>query len=116
MSNKEIAISLAKAATNKKAQEISLLDLNGKSDLCDFQIVCSGESDRQTQAIARELDRIARKELGIKPVATEGMQSGQWIVIDFGAIMVHVFQSDVRNYYAIDQLWPDAIKIDVPTS
>lgn len=107
----EAAKALALAAANKKALDIKILDLKGKSDLCDYQVICSGESDRQTQAIAQEVDRAARKSLGMKPAAVEGMQGGNWILIDLGSVMVHVFQSEVRNYYAIEQLWPEATRI-----
>ena len=102
---------MAKVVAEKKAIDIKILDLNGKSDICDYQVICSGESDRQVQAIAQEVDRVARKDLGIKPSNIEGTQTGQWILIDFGATMVHVFLQDTRNYYAIEQLWPEADKI-----
>jgi ribosome-associated protein len=106
-----IPVALAKAAANKKASDIKILDLRGKSDLCDYQVICSGESDRQTQAIAQEVDRVAKRSLGIKPSNVEGMQSGQWILIDLGSTMVHIFQSEMRGYYALEGLWPEAEKV-----
>jgi ribosome-associated protein len=112
MSDLNLPKNLAKAATAKKASNIRIIDVTGKSDLCEYMVICSGESDRQTQAIAREVDRVARKELGIKPGNIEGMQSGSWILLDFGSTMVHIFQSETRNYYALDTLWPDASEID----
>lgn len=104
---------IAEAALEKKASSLSLYNLKGKSDLCDYQLVCSGESTRQAQAIAGEIDRVARKTLGRRPIATEGMQSGQWIVLDFGSVMVHVFEAPVRSYYALDQLWESAPLISI---
>lgn len=112
MSELNLPKNLAKAATTKKASNIRIIDVTGKSDLCEYMVICSGESDRQTQAIAREVDRVARKELGIKAVSIEGMQSGSWILLDFGSTMVHIFQSETRNYYALDTLWPEAAVID----
>lgn len=112
MSELNLPKNLAKAATTKKASNIRIIDVTGKSDLCEYMVICSGESDRQTQAIAREVDRVARKELGVKAVNIEGMQSGSWILLDFGSTMVHVFQSETRNYYALDTLWPEANVID----
>ena len=106
-----LPMALARAAANKKAIDIKILDLRGKSDLCDYQIICSGKSDRQTQAIANEIDKVCKKNLGIKPFHVEGMQAGQWILLDLGSTMVHIFQSEVRGYYAIEGLWPEAERI-----
>lgn len=99
---------IALAALDKKAKDIKVLEMMGKSDICNFQVICSGESDRHVQAIANEIDRVARKNLGMKSVAIEGTKTSQWILIDFGSVMAHIFLEESRNYYAIEQIWPEA--------
>ena len=103
----ELAQFAAKAAAEKKAQRPVLLDLRGQSDMCDFQFICSGDNTRQTQAIAASVEGML-KQRGMKPVAIEGQQSGNWILIDYGATIVHVFFEQLRDYYALEQLWPKA--------
>ncbi len=98
----------AEAAKTKKASDIILQELGGKSDMCDFQLICSGDNDRQTRAIAESIADACKVQAQIRPAAIEGAQTGQWILMDYGNLLVHVFLRDVRNYYAIESLWPDA--------
>ena len=102
----------AEAAAERKAVRIVLLDLAGLSDVCDFQLICSGENDRQTQAISMAIEERFKKQFGIKPIAIEGRQSGHWILLDYGSTIIHVFLSSVRDYYAIEELWPNAKVLD----
>lgn len=108
----ELAKGAAKAAADKKAQRIVLQDLRGLSDVCQYQLICSGSNEKQTQAISQNVDHIARKQFGQKAIVIEGMQSGNWILLDYGALIVHVFNDTIRDYYAIDQLWPSAKSIE----
>lgn len=104
----DIAREAAIAAADKKAVRPVLLDLRGVSDLCEFQFICSGENERQTRAIAEAIEERCRQLGGIRPVATEGKQSGNWILLDYGATLVHVFFNYLRDYYALEGLWPKA--------
>jgi ribosome-associated protein len=99
---------VAEAAQNKKAKDLVLQSLAGKSDLCDFQLICSGENDRQTKAIAQNIAAVCKETANIRPASVEGAKSGQWILMDYGSLIVHVFLSEVRDYYALDSLWPDS--------
>lgn len=105
----DLARIAAEAAKTKKASDIVLQGLAGKSDLCDFQLICSGENDRQTRAIAESIADACKVQGHIRPAAIEGAQTGQWILMDYGNLMVHVFLRDIRNYYAIESLWPDTM-------
>lgn len=109
----EIAKQAAAAAFDKKATRISVFDLRGISDICDFQVICSGDNIRQTQAIAENVGGRCKKMCGAAPMAVEGKQSGQWVLLDYGAVIVHIFCGELRDYYAIDDLWPKAKIIDV---
>jgi ribosome-associated protein len=104
----EIAQAAAQAAADKKAVRPILIDLRGQSDLADFQFICSGENEVQTRAIADAIEARCRQVGGIRPVAIEGKQSGNWILLDYGGTLVHVFFSYLRDYYALESLWPKA--------
>ena len=107
--NEKLAHLAASAARDKKAARVVIMDLRGKSDICDYQLICSGESDRQTRAIADEIEGRLRKEMQTKPFAIEGKGSGHWILMDYGSTFVHIFLNQVRDYYAIENIWPDAV-------
>jgi ribosome-associated protein len=103
----------ASAAVDKKASRISLLDVRGLTDLCDSVLICSADNERQSMAIADAIDERCRKVAGLKPYAVEGKQVGNWILMDYGSLIVHVFLANTRDYYALDSLWPKAPKIPV---
>lgn len=96
------------SAIEKKAERVVVQDLQGLSDLCRFQMICSGGSERQVKAIAHGINDKIKKEGKEIPLAVEGMESGQWVVIDYGHSLIHVFKSDIRIYYGLESLWPSA--------
>ena len=104
----ELARVAAEAARNKKAARIVFLDLQGRSDLCDYQMVCSGDTDRQTKAICDAIQEACKEKAHVRPAAIEGKGSGQWILMDFGSLLVHIFINHLRDFYAIESLWPGA--------
>jgi ribosome-associated protein len=112
----DIAKEAAVAAADRKAVRPILLDLRGVSDLCEFQFICSGENERQTRAIADAIEERCRKVGGIRPLAIEGKQTGNWILLDYGPTLIHIFYASLRDYYALEGLWPKAkflpVKID----
>lgn len=104
----DIAISAAQVADSKKALRIVLQDVKGLSDVCDYQLICSGTNEKQTQAICQGIEDYTRNNLKVKAYAVEGKQAGDWILLDYGAVVIHVFNDTLRDYYALDQLWPRA--------
>ena len=87
-----------------KAENIETIDLRGQSSLADFMIIASGRSSRQTSAIAEKLkDRLA--SLGCKDTKTEGEKTGDWVILDAGDVIVHLFRPEVREFYNIEQMW-----------
>ena len=98
---------IANAAADKKASRVVVQKLGAKSSLCDYQIICSGSNERQTQAIASGIEDSLREKKAGKPLAVEGKQTGHWILMDYGNVMVHIFLESIRDYYAIERLWPD---------
>jgi len=102
-------------ALDKKALEPVLLDVRQLCSFCNYQLVISGRSDRQVDAIADGIE-IALKHEGLRPISTEGARSGQWALLDYGDFVVHVFLHSAREHYDLEGLWNDAprIPIDVP--
>lgn len=95
------------AAEDRKAIELKVLHLAKISDFTDFFVICSGGSERQVQAIADAVQERLRAE-GVRPLHVEGYNRGQWVLLDFGDLVVHIFQEDIRRFYALERLWGDA--------
>jgi ribosome-associated protein len=112
-SARQTATAIAVAALDKKALGIEILDVSGKVDYADFLVIMTGRSDRHAQALAQGIEEALKKK-GIRPVAVEGMQHGSWVLIDYGDVVVHVFQHDARLAYDIEGLWLDARRMPVP--
>jgi ribosome-associated protein len=102
-------------ALDKKALEPVLLDVRQLCSFCNYQLVVSGRSDRQVDAIADGI-ALALKHEGLRPISTEGARSGQWALLDYGDFVVHVFLHSAREHYDLEGLWNDAprVPIDVP--
>ena len=102
-------------ALDSKALEPVLLDVRGLCTYASYQLVVSGRSDRQVDAICEAI-AVGMKEAGVRPLSTEGKRSGQWALLDFGDLIVHVFHHPSREHYDLEGLWVDAprVPIDVP--
>jgi ribosome-associated protein len=110
--SKTLALQIAEAALDKKAEEIVIIDVSGKVDYTDYLVVCSGGSERQVKIIADEVeDRLKRKR--IIPFGIEGESEGNWVLMDYGSVILHVFFRDTRQKYDLDGLWLDADHVPV---
>jgi len=98
------------AALGKKALHLVVLDVHELSSLADFFIICSGRSNRQVKAIAEHI-QVELKKQKIKPLSTEGMSEGHWVLMDYGHIIIHIFYEPVRSFYDLESLWIDAPRI-----
>ena len=105
---------IIQAIQNKKGVRIINQDLRGFSDICNNQIICSAQNEKQAQAIADGICAEVKASLGIHPGAVEGKEKGHWVLVDFGSTIVHVFHDYLRDYYALEELWPKSkfIRID----
>lgn len=102
------------AVFDKKGDNPVILDVHDLTSIADFFYIVSGWSERQTQAITREiLERLLAMK--IKPLHVEGEENNRWILADFGHILVHVFLHETRNYYDLEHLWADAPRVDFST-
>lgn len=103
---------IAKAAAAVKADGIEILDLRKLASFSDFFVVCSGTSDRQVQAIADAIEK-AMEHSGARLIGKEGYVQGQWILLDYGGVVAHIFYPAARALYQIEKLWADAPKVAV---
>ena len=102
-----------KAAVKKKAFDILVLDIRETSSFADYFILCSGNSNRQVQAIASAIELDLKKK-GIYPLGIEGFNEGTWILLDYDEVIIHVFYHPVRAFYELERLWADAPKVPFP--
>ena len=100
------------AVLGKKAMHVVALDVRELSSIADVFIICSGRSNRQVSAIADHIERELRKEK-IRPMSVEGTAEGQWVLMDYGNVIIHVFFESVREFYDLEGLWSDARRITV---
>ena len=101
------------AALDKKAADPVVLDLRGHSQLADYFVIVSGRSDTQVQAITDAIEAHL-SALGERPLHVEGREHGQWVLIDFGDVVVHVFNEPVRAFYDLERLWSRAPHMELP--
>jgi len=113
-SARDTAAAIAAAAIDKKAERVQILDVAGKVDYADFLVIMTGRSDRHAQALAQGIEDELKKK-GIRPVAVEGLPQARWVLMDFGEVVVHIFQDDARQLYDIEGLWLDAHRLPPPT-
>lgn len=100
------------AALERNARSPVILDLRGLSDVTDFFLIATGDSDTHTRAISENIvDRM--RENGIRPVGVEGMAGARWVLMDFVGLIVHVFLGEVRDFYQLERLWGDAPSHDL---
>jgi ribosome-associated protein len=104
----------ARAAESKKADEIRILDLREITSFADYFLICSGKNQRQTQAIWDAVSEQLKKKAGEAATSVEGYENGEWILGDFGDLVVHVFSPEKRDYYQLERLWRDAKPVPVP--
>jgi ribosome-associated protein len=106
------AITAARAALEKKAEQVVVLDLRGVSGYTDYLVIGSGSSDRQVESVAEGVEK-ELKTAGHKLVGSEGQRGGRWVLLDFGDVVVHVFHQEDREHYDLEGLWADAPRVQI---
>lgn len=107
------ALLCVRFALEKKAYDLVLMEVGALSSLADYFLVCTGRSDTQVQAIAQGVaDNLGR--LGLRPLSIEGLTGGQWVVMDYGDVIVHIFYEPVREFYDLERLWVRAPRVKLP--
>jgi ribosome-associated protein len=103
-----------RAAESKKATDIKVLDLTGVTSFADYFVICTGANQRQIQAIADEVGLRIKKEARELPNSVEGYNQAEWVLADYGDLLVHIFSPKARDYYDLERLWRSAKTVEIP--
>ena len=107
MELKELTLAICKAASDKKARDIVTMDMRGLMSSTDYFVICSANTATQVRAIADNIEE-KLEEAGVSVGHKEGYREGEWILLDYGDAVAHIFQQESREYYALERLWGDA--------
>jgi ribosome-associated protein len=106
------ALAIAQAGLDKKAEDVTVLDVRGLTSYADYFVVMTADSDRQAGAIADHVEQ-AMKEKGVAKVGVEGYEGGRWVLVDYGDVVAHVMNRESRGFYDLEGLWADAPRFTV---
>ncbi|SNR15164.1 MULTISPECIES: ribosome silencing factor [Tenacibaculum] len=108
-STDDLIATIIKGIDDVKGEDIQLLDLRDiENTVCDYFVICTGNSNTQVNAISGSVQKVVSKELKDKPFNVEGQGNSEWVLMDYVNVVVHIFQKHVRDYYDIESLWGDA--------
>jgi ribosome-associated protein len=107
------ALLLVESALDKKAYDLVVLEVRDLTSIADYFIICSGRSDRQVQSISQGIEE-KLGEHGVSAASIEGYTRGQWVLMDFSDVIVHIFYQPVREFYDLEGLWADAPRVELP--
>lgn len=111
ISPKELAIKIAKLLDSKKARGVTVIDVTGVTQLADYFVICTGNSSTQVGSLAGAVE-FELKQQGVTPDHIEGHRAKNWIVLDYGCVICHVFDEAARDFYDLERLWADGTKLD----
>jgi ribosome-associated protein len=103
-----------RAAESKKATDIKVLDLTGITSFADYFVICTGANQRQIQAISDEVNLQMKHQAGELPISVEGYTQAEWVLADYGDLLVHIFSPKSREYYDLERLWRSAKPVEIP--
>ena len=112
----DLARLAARVAEETRGSEITILDLRRLTPVVDYFVIATGSSRRQMHAMADEIEKTVAQELGDEKRGAEGYEEGRWIVLDYGDVMVHLFDPDARGYWDLEGLWSDAGRVSAPVA
>lgn len=115
VSNKKIVEKIVEGIQNRKGHKIVTVDLTKLPEApCSYFVIAEGNSSTQVCAIADEVEDFVRKEIKVKPFAVDGLENAEWVAMDYGQIIVHIFQREPRAFYDIEHLWEDGKLTEIP--
>jgi ribosome-associated protein len=112
--SRELALAAAKTAIENRGQEVLVLDTRNQTSLFDYFVIATGTSRRQLHAMSEEIDHKLEDELHDRRLGIEGYDESRWIVLDYGDVVVHLFDAPAREYYCLEELWGDAPRVEIP--
>ncbi|MDX1946700.1 MAG: ribosome silencing factor [Pirellulaceae bacterium] len=108
----QLAAAAAREAEDNRGQDVVVLDMRGQTSIFDFFVIATGSSNRQLRAISDSIDDVLQKQFGHRRVGVEGYEESHWILLDYGSIVVHLFDEKSRDYYRLEDLWAGAKPIE----
>jgi ribosome-associated protein len=109
-----LALAVARVAEETRGSDVCILDLRSLTPVFDYFVIATGSSRRQMHAMADEIEATVKRELRDRKRGGEGYEEGRWIVLDYGDVLVHLFDAESREYWDIEHLWGDAKRVPVP--
>ena len=109
----ELAKAAARTAAENNGRDIVVLDLRLQSSMFDFFVLATGSSRRQLHAISEEIDHTLEDDLEDRRIGIEGYSESRWILLDYGSVVIHLFDDETREYYSLESLWADATQVDI---
>ena len=111
---RDLALAAARVAEENRGADVRVLDLRGLTQVFDYFVIATGSSRRQMHAMADEIELAVKQELHDRKRGGEGYEEGRWIVLDYGDVMVHLFDPEAREYWDLEQLWSGAKAVPLP--
>lgn len=112
----QLALAAAQTAEDNRAKEVVVLDMRELTPMFDYFVLATGTSRKQLHAISEEIDHKLEDELNDHRMGIEGYAESRWILLDYGTVVIHIFDQETRDYYLLDQLWSQAKRVDRPGS
>jgi ribosome-associated protein len=108
----ELALAAARTAVDHRGQDVQVLDTRAQTRLFDYFVLATGSSRRQLHAMSEEIDQKLEVDLLDRRLGIEGYDESRWIVLDYGSIVIHLFDEDARRFYALEELWADSPRVE----
>ena len=109
----ELALAAAQVAADNRARDVVVLDTRDLTPMFDYFIIATGNSRRQLRAISEDIDHMLEDDLHDRRMGIEGYQESRWILLDYGSVVIHIFDDETRKYYALEDLWAEAKRVDL---
>ncbi|MEM9656846.1 MAG: ribosome silencing factor [Planctomycetota bacterium] len=110
----QLALAAARTAEDNRGQDIVVLDMRAITPVFDYFVIATGNSRRQLHAISEEIDHCLEEGLGDRRMGIEGYNESRWILLDYGNVVIHLFDAETRDYYALEDFWSEAKTVDLP--
>ena len=107
ITSKRLVLEVCNALSDKLGKDIVALYVREKTDLCDYFVIASGSNAPQIRAMGERVEELVEREYGVTPTRTEGVRDGRWAVVDYGDVIVHIFNDETRLFYHLERLWTD---------
>jgi len=111
--NRQLAAVAARAASSKQANDVVALDVSGVLSITDLFLIASAPNTRLVKTVVEEIEKKVKEHLGVGPLHVEGFEDLNWVLLDYGDVVVHVFLEEIRRYYDLERLWSDVPRLDV---